>query len=155
MSLTTIQNQPVEIRKLLPKTRQAGEQKEFTAGFECEFDYSTHILEMLSMDGEAISLEGLWDEEGKPNTSIDSVKFTREFGGLLLSFKRNNKSVLAFQTESVKGFTAKPTGGGNLKVKFNAFGICAEGDTNRIHKMLKDPGITLTIEEGHGVQGTL
>lgn len=156
MDLSEITDQPAELTNLLPKTRQNGDTKEYTAQFKVAFNYSNNIFDMLAMAGEKIAVSFLWDDEGRPVASIPYVPFSREFGNHVLEFKRNNKSVLVFPAEKLHKFRVTPKAGEVLEVSFLAFGLTSSNaDAAAIHKILKDPSITISLTEGAGAQGEI
>lgn len=156
MKLADIHDQPAELSNLLPKTRQNGDTKEFTAQFKVAFNYSNNIFDMLAQDGETIEVSFLWDEDGRPMASIPYVPFSREFAGQVLTFKRNNKEVLTFPAEKLHKWRVTPKANQVLEVSCLAFGLTSsKADTHHIHKIVKDPSITLTVSEGVGAQQEL
>ena len=151
MQLNEISDQPAELSNLLPKTRQNGDTKEFTAQFKVAFNYSHNIFDMLAVAGEKIGVSFLWDDEGRPIASIPYVPFTREFEGLSLTFSRNKKVVLAFPAEKLHKFRVTPKANEVLEVSFLAFGLTSsQANSHKIHQIIKDPSITLSISDGAG-----
>jgi len=156
MDLSEINNQPAELTNLLPKTRQNGDTKEFTAQFKVAFNFSNNIFDMLAQAGEKIQVSFLWDDEGRPIASIPYVPFSREFGVHTLTFSRNNKPVLQFTAEKLHKFRVTPKANEILEVSFLAFGLTSSKSTSHaIHQIIKDPSITMTVKEGAGNQGEL
>ncbi len=153
MNLSDINSQPAELTNLLPKTRQNGDTKEFTAQFKVAFNYSNNIFDMLAQAGEKIEVSFLWDDEGRPMASIPYVPFSREFGAHTLVFSRNNKPVLTFPAEKLHKFRVTPKANEVLEVSFLAFGLTSsQANSHAIHQIIKDPSITMSIDEGSGNQ---
>ena len=151
MDLSDINDQPAELTNLLPKTRQNGDTKEFTAQFKVAFNYSHNIFQMLAIAGEQIEVSFLWDDEGRPKASIPYVPFSREFSGYRLEFHRNKKAVLSFPAEKLHKFRVTPQANEVLEVSFLAFGLTSsKAGASAIHAILKDPSITMSIERGAG-----
>lgn len=151
MDLSDINDQPAELTNLLPKTRQNGDTKEFTAQFKVAFNYGHKIFEMLAVAGEDISVSFLWDDEGRPIASIPYVPFSREFAGYRLEFHRNKKAVLSFPAEKLHKFRVTPKANEVLEVSFLAFGLTSsKANSHAIHQIIKDPSITMSIEQGAG-----
>ena len=155
MKIETIKDQPVDIKNIKPRTRKNGATRERTVGFNLTLNYGESILAMLSMDGQAYDLKGLWNEEGIPVPGIKRVQFDREFDRYLLVFRRNRKAMLTINAETLHSFEVAPIADGNFEVEFQALCVCSDGDTERLHKLLKDPGICLSIEAAEGGQGEL
>lgn len=145
-TIIEIANQPCEVKDLKAQARMNGETRERTVGFKCVFNYSSNILAMLSFDGQKYDLSGLWDEEGNPTPGIKKVEYDREFGHFRLVFKRNNKEAGSIVAENLHSWKTKPENGEMFEVEFRALAVVSEGDTEKLHKMVKDPGITLSIE---------
>lgn len=79
------------------------------------------------------------------------MPFSREFNGFRLEFARNKKSVLSFPAEKLHKFRVTPKANQILEVSFLAFGLTSsKASSSAIHAILKDPSITMSIEEGAG-----
>lgn len=143
MKLSDIKTVPCEVKP--PQLRVRGENRERTAQFKVLFEFSENILECLAVDKQKWKLTGLWDEDNNPKPGIDHVAFSREHTHYLLNFSRNNAPVMSFHADKIDGWKITPIKGGIFKVECRPFGLCSEGDTETLHKLLKDPGLTMTI----------
>ncbi len=152
MDITSIHDQPTEVKSVQLDRRSSKESKERTATFTVDFDYSSNILKIISYSDQDWNLAGLWDDDENPRPGIESVKFNREFLLCTLEFKRNNRSVLSIRAEKLHSFAVKPKKGGILGVRASCLVLCGEGDAERLHKITKDPGITMTITHAEGSQ---
>lgn len=144
MKITDIKSQPCDVKNITLRVR--GDNRERTAQFTVSFDFSDNILEVLTIDKQKWQLKGLWDEDQKPKPGIEYIRFSREHSHYLIDLQRNNAPVMKFHADKIDQWKIVPKSGGVFGCSFRAFGVCSEGDAESLHKLLKDPGITLTLE---------
>lgn len=144
MKLSDISLVHCEVKNIQLRVR--GENRERTAQFKVAFEYSHNILEVITVDRQKWQLTGLWDEDQNPRPGIDHIVFSREHSHYLLHFARNNAPVMSFHADKIDGWRVSPAKGGIYKVEMRPFGVCSEGDAETLHKLLKDHGLTMTIE---------